>query len=667
MLASGLAGVAVAQEEEPGVAVLDTGTNDLNINVVGGFNFFNGSEDLSDRTDNSHGTTVSRIVNEEAPGIPQYQLVVTDGAFTPSPSATEAAVLNAANNANVRIIAYSSGVASVPSPALTTASDAGKFIAIRAGNDAGPNPSISSVSASGLPGVAVVVATDGAGGVLPSSNACGTTAERCVGTLGITQFSDLAGTSFAAARLAGIAAQVLRDAPFLDAEELAQVIFDTAEDTGDPRLGNGFVRNAEQVINSPAGPSSVGDGGGFGLGVAALAVGAAAGAALLVNNEEELEKTLVLDSFGRPFHVDLTELAKIKDERRSIAGFFNSLEQRHDRTRLQLGEHHTLDAAYVTSDLEAVDPGKYFAFEHDPAFGDRELDWVLSLSGEYANGFHYQVDKNRDPSLNFGVMDNVYEDSLGGRSRFLSGQSFAVPLLGFASVADSVSLGLGSGDGFGLDFGLVNTDDEREHGRESVSAVLEGSYRFRDRAELSVQVGRLKEDGSLFGGASNGSFSVDATNTVAASLSASLRVADDTHLVGNYGVAQSDINEARFGLLKNFSSVRSDWFGLGLVTDEVIRDGDQWGLAFSQPLRVSDGEVDMVVPHARDFEGNIYKRTERVSLEPHGREYTLESYYLRPLGRRSSVGAYVMLRRDPNHFADSGTGLTVLASYRTRF
>lgn len=658
-------GPATAQEEEPGVAVLDTGTNAVGLNIVEGFNFISGSTDISDISSNNHGTSVSQIVNQEAPGIPQHQYVV-DGT---DPASSNAALRRAASDPSIRVIALSTSPVRIPSAALPEASAAGKFIAVRTGNDALDNPNTAALAANGLPGVALVTGTNGAGAFLPSSNACGVAADRCVGVRGTTEFNNIFGTSFAAARLAGIAAAVLRAAPFLSHEDLAQVLFATATDTGDPRLGRGFIANAEQVINSPAGPSSIGGSGGGsgGLGAAALVVGAAAGAALLFDNDEELEKTLVLDSFGRPFHVDLSRIARIEDQRGSLSRFFDALEQRHDQARIRLNDVHTLQAAYVTSDLGVVDPGKYFAFEDDPAFRDSDIDWALSLSGNHHNGFHYQLDRNRDPSLHFSTMNGTQGTSPVNRANFLSGQSFSVPILSFSTVADSVSVGYQGGDGFGLGMGLVSTSEDRAHGRNSVSGLLEGSYRFDDRARISLQVGRLQEDGSLFGGSSNGAFSVDNTDTLAASISGSLRIGERAHLIGNYGVARSDVDQSETGLLRNFSAVRSDWFGVGVVADEVFKPGDQMGVAFSQPLRVTGGEVDLDVPYARDFEGNIYREASRISLEPGGREYTLESYYLHPLGRRASIGAYVMLRQDHNHVADSGTDLSVLASYRAQF
>lgn len=656
-----------AGAQEPAVAVLDSGTN-ATVNIAAdSFNYFNGTQDISDDTHNNHGTTSSLIVNKEAPGIPQYQYVITDGNFTPSASATDTAVLNAAANDAVRVIAFTQAQISTPTPSISRASGAGKFVAMRTGNDSAGNPAPGAVAASGLPGVVLVTGTRADGSLLPDANACGVAAARCVGLRGSTDFNFIRGTSFATARMAGIAAAVFRHSPFLSAEELAQVIFATARDTGDERLGNGFIADAAQVINNPAGPTSVGDGGSSMSG-AALGVAAAAGGALLYNaNKEKLEKTLVLDSFGRPFHVDLTERAYIQDGIGSISRFFVALEQRHDSTRLQLDEHHTLEAAYVTSDLDVVDPAKYFAFENDPAFRDADTDWMLSLSGERANGFHYQMNRNRDPAAGFGIMDTVYGDTVGGRSRFLSGQSFSMPLLGFSATADSARVGLGGDDGLDVAFGLVRTDEQRAHGRQSIAAVVEGSYGFGDDMELSLQLGQLQEEGNLFGGASNGTFSVDGTDTLAANVSAALRLSEQAYLVGSYGVARSDVEHAEVGILKNFSGLRSDWLGLGLVADAVLHPRDQFGLAFSRPLRVTAGEVDLHVPYARDFDGNIYKNVDRVSLVPDGNEYTMETYYLRPLGRRASLGAYLMLRQEPNHVAQADTELTVLASYRVKF
>jgi len=109
-------GPARAQDGAPGVAVLDTGTN-ANVNVVDGFNFLNGTEDTSDVSSNGHGTAVSRIINQESRGVPQFQLVIDSSSL----GATDAALLNAAANPQVRVISHSTGVISAPSSAMSRA------------------------------------------------------------------------------------------------------------------------------------------------------------------------------------------------------------------------------------------------------------------------------------------------------------------------------------------------------------------------------------------------------------------------------------------------------------------------------------------------------------------------------------------------------------------
>ncbi len=656
------------------VALVDTGTN-ASVNVVFGFDFFANSPAGFDATTGQHGTTSSLIINKMAPGIGIGNYKVTDGAFSTTQAATDAAILSAAANPEVVSISLSEGADGV-SDTIDDASGAAKLIAMRAGNGADVNPNAMSVASFNLPGVVIVGGTDGVGGLLTTSNRAGVTAERYLATLGVTDFSAVQGTSFAAARLAAIATEVHRQFPFLRGEELAQVMFATAIDFGDPgtdsEYGRGVVFDAAQVINSPAGPTSVatGDssgGGGSSMALPALLVAAAVGGALLYKPEEELKKTLILDSYGRPYVIDLTTLATINDHKPTVSELLAGIDERFNGHRFSLGNDMDLDVYYTTVDTMLFDVERHFAIPEDSAFADQSLDWSWSVRGGGSEGFNYQIESNTNPDYNFGSVRSMQRQPDVSPVSFLSGQTFSTPYLGFSHRSDSVRLGIAGDTGFNMNFGLVSTHEDSEYGEDSSAAVIEGSYKFDDLGELNVQLGQMEESGSLFGGSSGGAFGVADSTTYSLNLTGALHVSKDISLIGNYGLGYSRVDGARYSLLHNFSDIRTNWYGLGLVANNIFGERDQIGVAFSQPLRVSDGEVDVHIPYARDFDGNIYKHVDRIGLEPNGVERTVETYYRFRLGKNALVGAHLMVQDQPNHLKDANTEVTFLTTMKLRF
>ncbi len=655
------------------VALVDTGTNAA-LNIVFGFDFFANVPNAFDATDTQHGTTSSLIINEVAPGIGIGNYKVTDADFNTSQGATDAAVLSAAANPQVVAIALSQGFDGV-SNTIDDASRAGKLVAIASGNSGLNVPNIVSTTSYLFPGVVIVGGTDGAGGILALSNRAGITANRYVATLGVTRFSAVQGTSFAAARLAGIAAEVNRQFPFLTGEELAEVILATAIDFGaagtDAVYGRGVVFDAAQVINSPVGPPRIptdddAGGGGSSTTTAALVIGSAAAAGLLLNNQKKLKKTLILDAFGRPYAVDLNKLVKIDDHRPSVSSILDRIDERFSAHRFSPWRDVDADVYYTTMDSGSLELARYFALSGDSAWAADELDWSFSLRGGGATGYHYRVESNTDPRFNFGAVRSLADADGVSPPAYLSGQTFSTPYLGFADKSDSVKFGYRGAGGFGLSFGMVSTEEASSYGEDSSAAVLEGTF-TDDRGAISVQVGALEESGSLFGGSAGGAFGVSQTDTYSLSMSGSVRLSDDVSVIGNFGLGYSEIEDARFGLLKDFSGVRTKWYGIGMVADNVFRNRDQFGIAFSQPLRVTGGTVSMEVPYARDVDGAIYKSNDRIGLAPDGREHTLETYYRFPLNKHTLVGAYLMMRDQPNHWQGAARELTFLSTLKLRF
>ena len=232
-------GVSVGQSHAQQIALLDTGVDpNRGFNIADGFNYFANTDDtsdVSDREPEGHGTVSVRVASEAFSGeiVP---FVITNG-DTSQDATTEAMVTNARDSAlsdilgrpEVRVIGFTwgtNGVVNSSAPLVSNLSANDRFIAIMAGNDSASQPNILATSSFNLPGVLVVGATDASGALLPESNRAGTTANRFVAAIGLPDSeATVGGTSWATARISGIAGAVLLQNPNLSAEEVAQVIF----------------------------------------------------------------------------------------------------------------------------------------------------------------------------------------------------------------------------------------------------------------------------------------------------------------------------------------------------------------------------------------------------------------------------------------------------------
>ena len=680
-----MAGFSAAHAQQ--VGLIDSGISS-NVNVApGGFNYFDQDNDTSDVDVNNHGSTSALIISESfSGGIVPFK--ITDAARSDIPrsvAARESALSDIASNPNIRAVGITYGdVANDASSNINAVSGAGKFIAIMAGNDFAANPNALSQGSYTLPGVLIVGSTDSAGNLEAQSNRAGVTADRFVTSPGVTQFNSASGTSFAAARITGIAGRVFQQNPQLTGEEVAEVIIASTLDRGDAGVdaenGQGFIANAAQVLNHPVGSTLIatggqveptdtgGGGGGSSGGGAALLVGGAVAAALLLRkrSKTKLEKTLILDSYGRGFHIDLNDHVTIEDGHLKLSDFFTALNQKVQGHRIELADREMyFDMMYSTSGIEVVDLEEHFAMPHDKAVLNEKLDVSFSLGEEFKNGFDYNVSHKINPAHYYSAISDVQGDGDdAGENLFLSGQSFASPLSGFAHRADSMRFGFANGDNINLSMGLVSVDEDQEFGNQSLSTIFQGKYQFENNSAISVQFGKLEEEKSLLGGSAGGAFGVKTAETYAVNFAGNWQINDRFALVGHYGMGYTDVEEAKLSFLHNFSGIKSSWFGLGLLGRKLFKHDDQFGIAFSQPLRIDSGEVDYALPYARDYYGNILKNVERISLAPQAAERMLEGFYRTKVGKRFELGTFFTLRENPNHFAEEEMDYTVMATLR---
>ncbi len=695
-LMAGAVGQSFAQQ----VAILDSGVDPTRgFNVVGGFNYVTNSSDtsdVSDREGEGHGTVSARVITESFSGgiVP---FVVTDGSLDRSNedavrSARDAALNDVLGRSDVRVVGITwgtPGVVDTAAPLIPDLVNGNKVVAIMAGNDGASQPNTLASSHFSLDGVIVVGATDGNGTLLASSNRAGAAQNSYVAAIGLpSSDSNEGGSSWATARISGIAGAVLLQNPNLTAAEVVDVILQSAEDRGavgtDAEYGRGVILNAQQVLNNVIGPVTVptpttpttptapssGGGGGGGGGAGALLIGGAlAGALLLLRKpSDKLEKTLVLDSYGRSFELDLNDHVEVNDQVLHLNEFFHSLSQKAVYEGVRLPALNTQVAfSAVTESDPREDMIKYFSSPGDKAFLDEQANVSMALQSQLTSTISFNAGYRVSPGLEFSGVSQLKSDSYFGRTSFISGQSFGSVVSGFNSQAETLSVSYAPTKlkNSTLKLGLVSGAGGTRYEQESMSSIFEGSYQFEDNANLRLQIGQLEEKGGVLGSAAGGIFGVETATTYAMNLTGTLKLSRSFNLIANYGMGRTRVDANEDSLLSDFSTLRSDWYSVGAVGSNVFRSRDQIGFAVSQPLKVREGALDYSIPVGRFSNGDVRFDTERVNLaDTNATERSIEGYYRTMLSENVELGGFLRYRMNPNHVSDHGDDAMMMLTLR---
>ena len=312
------------------IAIVDTGLDPGILGGViepGGFDFFNNDDDPSDESPDFHGTSAGNVAINSGNNITLTPIKIfqtSDGVGSTS-EITSAAFNFIAGLDNVRVVSHDgASITNTPLSALQAVTNSGKIIVLQAGNFAGSSPAGDAGAATALGGRAIVAggATADGQGIQDFSNRAGNQQDFFILANTNSLITSSNGTSMATPRVAAAAATVIDAFGFLSPEQVVQILLNTATDLGepgvDPVFGHGFLNlpaalSAAGEGNIPdTGDGGGGGGGGGGLGIAALAVGGVAAYALL-NKKEELQRTVLVDEFGRAFTFNFANRIQVND------------------------------------------------------------------------------------------------------------------------------------------------------------------------------------------------------------------------------------------------------------------------------------------------------------------------------------------------------------------
>jgi hypothetical protein len=657
------------------IAIVDTG---LNPNVLGGiiepggFDFYNNDADWSDDSSKQHGTATGHVAASSG-----FRVTLTPiKAFGSDSRTTNSSALDSAFNyiaglEGVKVVSHSgASISNTPLPALQAAASAGKIIVFAAGNFAGASPSGDGAKVGELNGHGIV-----AGGLTPDgqgiqnfSNRAGFQQDWYILAHTNSLITSSNGTSMSAPRVAAAAATVLENHGFLAPDQVVQILLNTADDLGeagvDPVYGHGALNLEAALSAAGAGeipPSSGGgdDGGGSGAGagIAALVLAGGLVYGLTHKNEDELQRTILVDAYGRAFTFDFANRISVRDSRPSIFSLMGNHEANFDLVPLSWTANSYTQA--LVSDYE-IDP---YSFTANDELLEKQIGFLHRSVGPES---HYAMSLNTDLSMDFGALSLRQQDPEKIQPRFSYNDMFTTPILGYSSQGSAFMYGW---DDSLLDhrFGLSVIDEQEENGLVSNSILYETRVK-RDQFHIGMQLGALIENGSLLGGASDSALGVDQTNTYYLGFNGSYNLSNDLTLLGGYFQGSSSIDESDKSLLNNFSGIRTEGYALGVLVDNLFSPNGSFGFSYSSPLQTTDGSATMTLPVSQDMStGAIGYESTNLSFHDADKEKILEAYYNYQLSPRSNVFTHLSYTQNPVSNLSSSQESTVFVGWKHRF
>ena len=651
------------------VAVLDSGVAPGTPNVIdGGFDVVNNDGDPEDQSSSLHGTVVARVMSSVYGGVQILPIKIAGANLIGDQNISNRGLRAAAARDDLRVVLKSTGSTGSFSEWVNVV-NSGKLAVMRAGNESEANPNRDGAFAKNLGGRAIVVgAANENGNIADFSNRAGDSADVYIIAPGFNSFSNIQGTSFAAPRVAAVAAQIYAQNPNLSAQQVAEIILTSADDRGDPGVDNIYGHGLLNVDAALA-PRDTGGGsssGGGAIAAAAVIVGGAIAWGVLRNRDEDsLENTFITDIYDRGYIFDITKRINTKESAPNLSSLLSDAELKTETFIIDQAAESS-SYATITSGFNDVDR---MIEQLDPTsvLDDYNDDLTkLNFYRQSNDGTSYRFSLNDSVRTELGAF-SLSQDHTDSTPGFEYTSTFTNPYLSFTDQGIASHANYKLDENFGFGFALSSNEEPDKYGLESDSIVMEGRYK-KDKTAIGLQLGSIRELGSLFGGASGGVLSVDESNTISIGMSGSYQFDDRFSVIGNYTEGYTKVDDWEESYLQNFSSIRSNSYGLGLVGQGLFRSEDRVGLGYSRPLKVKRGGADLIVPQGReDFGEPLFFNEERINLNPNASEQAFEAYYSFQPKKNMEFTTYFLHRKNPDHNNEAGSENTVLATLKFKF
>ncbi|HEY2069617.1 MAG TPA: S8 family peptidase [Rhizomicrobium sp.] len=507
-------------------------------------------------------------------------------------------------------------------------------------------------------------------------------------------YNYLSGTSMATPYVSGVAAVIKGASPFLTAEEVADIIFNSTDDMGatgiDPVYGRGAVDITKAM--SPAGSpaqikvatsGAVGNPGSV-SGASNATTSLVSGAlSVAVSKSTLLKNVEVIDAYGRAFGANLTAATYnpgVDLGRYFFSSNFTSFSPFVFASDSPIGNLVATGYAVDTTTPRLIS-GEFQTRDRDQ-YSVQDLNITATL----AKGVELNAGYNTLMSGSFSGYDVNASQAYDGL--FMQAAAVNSPYASFTDGGSFLGTNIQVADGVHVRFGASELGVQRgeyeapvfsmvsqlqgpqaAYSQRQAQATLAGvDWDYASWGGIGMVATQTSEQNGLLGGLNSGALAMAGNaNTSAVGLNARFGFGDGwvTTLSYSEGLTQLDLKAD--SLITGSDPLHSRAYGVAVAKHGLFDDNDSLGIAVSRPVQIYSGGIDLTAANGVDSNGNLTIGHEHLSLASSTPETDFELGYVTTF-MNGAVSLQANAGYQSNVAGQSGlNGVTVLSRAKLNF
>lgn len=172
-----------------------------------------------------------------------------------------------------------------------------------------------------------------------------------------------------------------------------------------------------------------------------------------------------------------------------------------------------------------------------------------------------------------------------------------------------------------MSFGIYSGDQ----GNGDWSSNLSKTFALHQNFEVTTTVGSMMEKNTWLGNATDGALAVGGNNTTNFAQIGLAYKMDNNKITLDFSEGQTKVNTVDNSVIKGFDTLETQSLKLGF--ERNVSDNKKWGLTYSLPSRITNGQSHISVPYATTSSGEVIYDNVSVDMSSKSKEQNIGFFF----------------------------------------